>query len=227
MSFVLHALRPEDYFFDIGANVGSYTVLAAGGVGASCVSLEPVPGTYQSLLKNVSLNALQERVTCRNMGCGEEQGALHFTRDHGPQNKVLESDQVTENSIEIPVTTLDRLFEEMNSLVGEVAAIVKVDTEGYEVPILQESGVLRRSAPTAFILELDGSGSRYGFDESQIHQLLTECGYKTVSYSPFHRRLEVISERQEKGNTLYVNNLGFFSRRVKESQNYCVLGESI
>src|SRR4051812_22416367 len=29
MALVIHALRPEDMFFDVGANVGSYTVLAA------------------------------------------------------------------------------------------------------------------------------------------------------------------------------------------------------
>jgi hypothetical protein len=32
MAFVLHALRSSSWFLDIGANVGSYTVLAGGGV---------------------------------------------------------------------------------------------------------------------------------------------------------------------------------------------------
>jgi hypothetical protein len=31
MAFALHALRPSSRFIDVGANVGSYTVLAAGG----------------------------------------------------------------------------------------------------------------------------------------------------------------------------------------------------
>ncbi len=30
MSFLLHFLRPNDLFVDVGANVGSYTVLASG-----------------------------------------------------------------------------------------------------------------------------------------------------------------------------------------------------
>src|SRR5947207_3361417 len=34
MALVLHALRPGDLFFDVGANVGSYTVLAGGAAGA-------------------------------------------------------------------------------------------------------------------------------------------------------------------------------------------------
>jgi hypothetical protein len=32
MAFVLHALRPSSRFVDVGANVGTYTVLAGGGV---------------------------------------------------------------------------------------------------------------------------------------------------------------------------------------------------
>lgn len=34
MGFLLHFLRPEDLFVDIGANVGSYTILACAAVGA-------------------------------------------------------------------------------------------------------------------------------------------------------------------------------------------------
>lgn len=33
MSFVLHTLKPGDLFVDVGANIGSYSVLAAGGGG--------------------------------------------------------------------------------------------------------------------------------------------------------------------------------------------------
>ena len=35
MSFLLHFLRAEDHFVDIGANVGSYTILACSAIGAA------------------------------------------------------------------------------------------------------------------------------------------------------------------------------------------------
>ena len=38
MAFVLHFLRPDDLFVDVGANVGAYTILASGAVGARSVS---------------------------------------------------------------------------------------------------------------------------------------------------------------------------------------------
>ncbi|RYZ16335.1 MAG: FkbM family methyltransferase, partial [Sphingobacteriales bacterium] len=43
MAFLLHFLRPADRFMDIGANVGTYTVLASAHVGCQSLSFEPVP----------------------------------------------------------------------------------------------------------------------------------------------------------------------------------------
>ncbi|TMC68336.1 MAG: FkbM family methyltransferase, partial [Chloroflexi bacterium] len=46
MAFVLHLLRAKDHFLDVGANVGSYTVLAGGAVGARVTAVEPIPETF-------------------------------------------------------------------------------------------------------------------------------------------------------------------------------------
>jgi hypothetical protein len=46
MAFVLYALREHEHFLDIGANIGIYTILAAGGVGCRVTSVEPIPTTF-------------------------------------------------------------------------------------------------------------------------------------------------------------------------------------
>jgi hypothetical protein len=46
MAFVLHFLRKDDLFLDVGANIGSYTVLASGVVGAETICFEPVPTSF-------------------------------------------------------------------------------------------------------------------------------------------------------------------------------------
>lgn len=58
MAFVLHLLRPGDTFADIGANVGTYTVLASAAVGARTVAFEPAPETFAWLQRNLALNHL-------------------------------------------------------------------------------------------------------------------------------------------------------------------------
>jgi len=43
MAFVLHALRPDDVFLDVGANVGTYSILVSGVAQARTTALEPIP----------------------------------------------------------------------------------------------------------------------------------------------------------------------------------------
>ncbi|MEJ7626598.1 MAG: FkbM family methyltransferase [Ferruginibacter sp.] len=62
MGFLLHFLRSEDLFFDIGSNIGSYTILASGQVGAKTFAFEPVPSTFSALHKNILANNLESIV---------------------------------------------------------------------------------------------------------------------------------------------------------------------
>ena len=50
MAFVMHALRPTDLFVDIGANAGSYTILACAVAKARGCAFEPLPSTYRRLV---------------------------------------------------------------------------------------------------------------------------------------------------------------------------------
>jgi hypothetical protein len=46
IAFVFHFLRPGDGFLDVGANVGTYTILASGAAQARTLALEPIPATF-------------------------------------------------------------------------------------------------------------------------------------------------------------------------------------
>lgn len=50
MAFVLHLLRSGDHFLDVGANVGSYAILACGAAGARVTAVEPIPETFAHLV---------------------------------------------------------------------------------------------------------------------------------------------------------------------------------
>ena len=49
MAFTLHFLRPDDLFLDVGANIGSYTLLASGVCKARTIAFEPDPETMALL----------------------------------------------------------------------------------------------------------------------------------------------------------------------------------
>src|SRR5688572_24996940 len=79
MTFLVHLLRPDDFFVDVGANVGSYTVLAGAHVGARTYSIEPVPSTFSKLINNIAINKLHEKVTPLNIALGSNKGSIQFT----------------------------------------------------------------------------------------------------------------------------------------------------
>jgi hypothetical protein len=53
MAYVLHVLEPDDLFIDIGANVGSYTILACAAKQARGYCFEPIPSTFEKLMENI------------------------------------------------------------------------------------------------------------------------------------------------------------------------------
>ena len=66
MSFLLHYLRQDDEFYDIGANVGAYTILASGVVKAKSFAFEPLPSTYDRLVDQVKINRIDHLVVSNN-----------------------------------------------------------------------------------------------------------------------------------------------------------------
>jgi len=142
MGFVLHMVRPEDAFVDLGANVGSYTLLACGAIGARGWAFEPVPGTYARLEANVRLNGLDDRVTCVNRAIGASPGSVAFTSGRDTENRVSTADDRSEATIRVDVSTLDA------ELAGVSPAAMTIDVEGYESAVLDGgSRTLSSSAP--------------------------------------------------------------------------------
>ena len=70
MGFVLHFLRSEDLFVDVGANVGAYTVLASGVIGARTIAFEPNPSTFKYLERNIAENGSGTRARGINAALG-------------------------------------------------------------------------------------------------------------------------------------------------------------
>lgn len=131
MGFVLHWLRAGDRFADVGANVGGYSVLAAGAAGAEVVAFEPVPATHQRLLRNIAINRLGDRVDARLNGVGAAAERLTFTADGDAANHALAPGEVAAGpTCEVEVVTLDQVLGDAPP------ALVKIDVEGLEERVL-------------------------------------------------------------------------------------------
>lgn len=220
MGFLLHVLRDKDLFVDVGANAGSYTILACSSVGAEGVAFEPIPSTYNRLVENMRLNHLAERVICFNQGVGKMAGTIRFTGDHDATNHALADQEKPANSVKVEVTTLD------TSLRGKSPSLIKIDVEGYETAVLEGAEeVLKSQTLHSVIMELNGSGSRYGYDETRILDLMFDYGFKTYLYDPLDRKLTSLEGKNLfSGNTLFIRDKCFVEERLRSAAPVVING---
>lgn len=221
MSFLLHVLTENDLFVDIGANVGSYTVLSAGVIGAQSYCFEPVPQTYERLVSNIKLNNLESKVTPFNLALGESKGEILFSSDLNCMNHVI-TDVDTLNTITVSVSTLDQELK-------DIPFLIKIDVEGYEMAALEGAkNILGNKNLCAVIMELNGSGTRYGYDESDILKLMSSYGFKTYSYEPFKRKLiNLKGKNLMSGNTIFIKNVDCILNRINRAPKINVSGTLI
>lgn len=219
MGFVLHFLRQEDLFLDVGANVGSYTLAGAGAVGARVISVEPIPATFSFLRMNVLLNGLEERVQLHCCGLSNVRSELRFTADQDTVNHVMTEAESGSFAV-VPVVRMDEL------LAGVVPKIIKVDVEGHEKAVLMgASNTLSDPGLAAVIMETNGSGSRYGVSDNELLDLMRSYGFMPYRYDPFGRRL--VAWCAEAGNAVFVRDLLAVNAIVKEARRYCLVNGTI
>ena len=216
MGFLLHFLRRDDLFVDVGANIGSYTILAAGHVGASVISVEPVPKTFEHLKNNIAINQVGNKVMMHNLALGNEKGQISFTATLDTMNHVATETET--NTIEVPVDTLDAIIEN-----DKEPLLLKIDVEGFETNVLKGADqTLRKKNLKAIIIELNGSGTKYGYDERLLHEKLLENNYHPHQYNPFERELTPI-DNFGTHNTIYIKDPAFVRERVKEADKLRIL----
>ncbi|WP_375562162.1 FkbM family methyltransferase [Bernardetia sp. OM2101] len=223
MGFLLHFLRnteeeSDDYFMDIGANIGSYTVLAAGVIGTQTTSIEPIPTTYQKLQKNIQVNDLASKATALNIGLGSKKGVLQFTKSLDTVNHVATKETPKDQRIDVQI-------EKVSDVAKKTPILVKIDVEGFKTEVIN-GGETIFSSPLqkAIIIELNGSGERYGYDEAKIHQKLENWGYKPYSYNPLQRKLTEVKSFGNH-NTIYCKDIDFVKERIKNAPLVTVLGQ--
>lgn len=202
MAYVLHVIAPEDLFVDIGANVGSYTILACAAKGARGYCFEPVPATFQRLMDNIRLNDLCSRVKAFNIGLSDKEGDLVFTSGENCTNHVVTDGEKVTNAVKVKVLSLDKILE------GQSPSMIKIDVEGFETLVLQGAHeTLNNHSLHSVVMELNGSGSRYGFREDNILGMMKAYGFSTYVYEPFSRELKSLDGKKNlSGNTLFIRN---------------------
>ncbi len=222
MAFLLHLLRPDDLFVDVGANLGAYSVLASGVVGASSLACEPVPAAFDLLVKNLRLNGIEDRVHARQIGVSGGETKLHITVGRDTMNHVVSGD-IAEDKVAVTAETLDTL------LGGRVPALLKIDVEGFEGAVLSGARhTLAKPSLRAAIIEINDCGRRYSSDSAEILERMAGHGFQPVAYDPLSRRLKTLDGHNPAGNnTLFVRDIDALAPILKAAPARVMHGLSV
>ena len=203
-----------------GVNIGSYSVIAGGAVGARVLAVEPIPETFHRLKRNVVLNRLSDLVVLHCMGLSQESAELRFTPHMDTVNHVLAEGEAGP-AISVLVKPMDDLFA------GEdEPAVIKISVECHEKSVLLGGArTLANTRVAAVIMEINGSGERYGVSDQELLSVMQGCGYKPCSYNPFTRKLAEWNEMN--GNAIFVRDVDAAHAQVKQAKSYELVNRSI
>lgn len=212
MAFVLHMLHPNDLFVDVGANVGSYTVLAGKLCQAQVVAFEPDPGTMQHLRRNIDINAIGDLVETHECALGAEDGRVRFTEGRDTMNQVIEGSVCGR---EVEMRTLDGILN------MRAPVLMKIDVEGFEESVLQ-GGRRTLADPALLAIEVEG-------DSPEVRDILASAGFEEMIYDPFERSLAPanIGGARQAANGLYIRDVAGCRTRIADAPYHIVIGHRI
>jgi FkbM family methyltransferase len=131
-------LRPGDTFLDVGANIGYLSAVGAGLVGTSgqVHSFEPIPVYFRRLQRLAELNP-NYTIVANPCAAGDREGTAQADISIEPGENTLvpnfTNKELVKDRIDVSVIRLDDYIEtkRLTKIV-----LIKIDTEGFELPVL-------------------------------------------------------------------------------------------
>lgn len=189
-------LTPTGTFIDIGAHVGTWTLLAAKRC-SKVIAFECNSKVFCYLAANCALHGIENKVTLEQVALsdGKVTQAKYLIRssDGGGNGiePVHEEQEKTLQSYMVRCTTLDRYAEEMLSGTSLNVQLIKIDVEGHERAVLEGSQRFLASTNYPAIL-FESWGESHGGRSAQLRQELFEFVQGTLGYTI--RRIEQYPE---------------------------------
>lgn len=176
---VTAALRPGELFFDIGANIGHHTLVAAQH-GAQVHAFEAVPRLARRVRQNAQMNRFSARVHVFNCAVSREVGQADFfvaeREDDGSHSLIAGVHARAVDRITIPTTTIDSHIAAQSC---GVPRLIKIDVEGAEALVLDgaRNTLCGREQPVV-IIETGYQALRIGETATAVLQRLFDRDYR-------------------------------------------------
>ena len=144
--------------FDVGANVGIYSILFANAGAKKVTAFEPGP-YYERLKENIKLNQLEKVISAHRLGISKYHTRLSWHEDLnniGNAHLLPKDHEFSENSslskkMElVNCMTLDFFWKQLGS---PQVDLLKVDVEGMELEVLESAVKMLAATKPAIVVE--------------------------------------------------------------------------
>ena len=176
---LFRCISPDDVIFDIGANIGWYSLLIASIYPkAQVFAFEPMPQTYNQLCKNIKLNDLKN-IETHKIGFFESEKEISFY--FNPNLTVATSiknilDDENIHTVKGHVVKLDS-FTQQNEI--KKLDFIKLDVEGAELFVIRGGlETLAQYTPIIFMEMLRKWSAKFGYHPNDLITLIQPLGYQ-------------------------------------------------
>lgn len=169
------SVRSGDTVYDIGSNIGAYSLIAAHLAGADgrCYAFEPGSSNFAKLVKNMFLNGFQDRMVPFNLGLAAEtrlETLAYSNPSAGAAMHTFGADAPSGGQT-VVAYRLDAFVETFGL---RSPNLLKVDVDGSEVAVLEGAGTLLAQEELRSILVEVEEGRP---ETEQIVSLLASHGF--------------------------------------------------
>jgi FkbM family methyltransferase len=167
-------LKGRDVFYDVGANVGFFTLLAARLVGSEghVYAFEPVPATATRLRRNLRLNGF-ENVEVLEVALSDVSGSLDLGIGDDPLTAAVGVADSHKTELRVEAASIDDL---LGRKAIKPPTFVKIDVEGHDPAVLRGMRTSSKRWRPTVIVELHGNST-------EVISELTRQDYVIESFS--------------------------------------------
>jgi FkbM family methyltransferase len=181
---LLTLVKPNSYFFDVGANIGLISIPILFHI-ESCtvISFEPSPNTLPFLMRTVEECRFRNRWKVIGKVVTDNEGDIKFTISSAAlcaYDGICDTQRVGHtNEILLPATTLDTEWEQMNR---PNVSTIKIDVEGAELSVLRGAQNCIRNCRPYILLEWNALNfATYHYQSKDLLSFVKNINYKLFS----------------------------------------------
>lgn len=170
-------LKHDDIVFDVGANIGWYTVLSAKILtDGQCHAFEPVSWVYNKLYENCSLNNVGSNVFLNQMAVGNANKKVQLHTFSGLPHGHSSISSLSRDDFNINEAQMITLNEYIDIKGIDKIDLIKCDVEGAELEVLEGStNLFSFQVPPMWLFEMNEETSKaFGYSPRDILKFLRE-----------------------------------------------------